>query len=231
MADLKKIFILGDSSLVEEYAALCAEKGFEVQTITAGNFVFDFVLELTNLSIDSKKSNLIHLENIIPVTTPILSSSVTVTLAGQVPWLKNPERLIGIGAFPTLLQGSLIEFVAGPLTDTSTRNAGEEFATSLDKSAVFVHDSIGLVMPRIISMLVNEACFAMVEGVAAGDDIDTAMKLGTNYPHGPVEWGERIGARNILAVMESLHGNAGDERYRAAPLLRKAAISNRFASE
>lgn len=231
MSNRKNICILGDPSLVEEYTALCTEKGFEVQHINASNLAVDVVLELTNLSVDTKKDNVVHLDTIIPPAIPILSSSVTVTIAEQATWMKTPERLIGIGAFPTFLKGSLIEFTASNFTDSSTRSAAEQFATAIGKEAIFVHDSIGLVMPRILSMLVNEACFAMMEGVATGTDIDTAMKLGTNYPLGPLEWGERIGAKNILAVMESLHKQAGEERYRIAPLLQKAALRNSFAGE
>lgn len=230
MSDRNRICILGDSPLVEEYAALCSEKKFDVQSVSVGNLSVDVVVELTNFSVETKKSNLILLETITPPATPIFSSSVTITIAEQVTWMKHPERLIGIGAFPTLLQGSVMEFVAGNFTDSSTRSSAKFFAIALGKEAIFVRDSVGLVMPRILSMLVNEACFAMAEGVAAGTDIDTAMKLGTNYPHGPVEWGERTGAKHILAVMESLHKQDG-ERYRPAPLLQKAAIRNRFVVE
>ncbi len=231
MSDRNKICILGDASLVDEYAALCAEMGFDVLAFDDGNLAVDVALELTNLSIDTKKNSLIQLDRILPTTTPILSSSVTVSIAEQASWLEKPERLIGIGAFPTMLQGSLIEFAASNFTDSSTRSSAEQFAAALGKEVVFVHDSIGLVMPRILSMLINEACFALAEGVAAGEDIDTAMKLGTNYPYGPIEWGERIGAKQILAVMESLHRQGGDERYKPAPLLQKAAIRNSFVRE
>lgn len=228
MSNRKNICILGDPSLVGEYTALCTEKGFEVQPFDESNRVVDLVLELTNLSIDTKKNNLTTLDERIPPSIPILSSSVTFTVAEQSTWMKHPERLIGIGAFPTMLQGSVMECVAGNRTDSSTRSSAELFATALGKEAIFVQDSVGHVMPRILSTLVNEACFAMAEGVAAGTDIDTAMKLGTNYPQGPLEWGERVGAKHILAVMESLHKQGG-ERYRPAPLLQKAALRNSFA--
>jgi 3-hydroxybutyryl-CoA dehydrogenase len=75
-------------------------------------------------------------------------------------------------------------------------------------------------------MIMNEACYAMMEHVAEGKDIDTAMRLGTNYPKGPVEWAGRIGWPQILAVLESLHDFLGEDRYRAAPLLRRLALKH-----
>jgi 3-hydroxybutyryl-CoA dehydrogenase len=88
-----------------------------------------------------------------------------------------------------------------------------------------VQDSVGLVMPRILCALANEACFAIMEGVAEANDIDTAMKLGTNYPSGPVVWAGRIGWSQVLAVLKGLHGYFGEDRYRPAPLLQRMAAS------
>jgi 3-hydroxybutyryl-CoA dehydrogenase len=70
-------------------------------------------------------------------------------------------------------------------------------------------------------MIINEAAFALMEGVASAEDIDTAMKLGTNYPLGPLEWADRIGLDQVLAVLEGLQAEYGDDRYRPAPLLRQ----------
>ena len=84
-----------------------------------------------------------------------------------------------------------------------------------------------MVMPRILCSLVNEAFFAVMEGVASANDVDTAMKLGTNYPHGPVEWGNTIGLRNVVAILDALAADTGENRYRVAPLLRQMAGAGR----
>ena len=76
-----------------------------------------------------------------------------------------------------------------------------------------------MVMPRILCMIVNEASFALGERIARRTDIDTAMKLGTNYPLGPLEWGTKIGLDNVRAVLEGLHRDFAEERYRTAPVL------------
>jgi 3-hydroxybutyryl-CoA dehydrogenase len=239
----KRIWILGDSPLVEEYTSLCFEKEFDVKVrinaetiaqklpkgatnVDEADRNVELVLELTNISAETKERNLVQLDAILPSSVPILSSSVTVTITEQAASVKQPARLIGIGAFPTLLQGSLIEFALHHQTGAATRSAAENFAASVGKLPAFVEDSVGLIMPRILCMLVNEACFAVMEGVAEASDIDIAMKLGTNYPRGPVEWAKLIGAKHIQAVVAALHAHFGEDRYRIAPLLQKAAASN-----
>jgi 3-hydroxybutyryl-CoA dehydrogenase len=245
MSPAKTLCILGESPLVEEYASLCLNKGFKVYArLNAANNhaklpsgikrvpkptkATDIALELTNTSVDAKKKNLVELDRILPPKVPILSSCVTVTTAEQSGWIALPSRLVGLGALPSLLQGTLIELATSSGTEKPSVNAAKEFAKAIGKNSSFVRDSVGLVLPRILCMLANEACFAMMEGVAARRDIDTAMKLGTNYPFGPIEWAENIGLRQVHAVMAALHHEFGEDRYRVAPLLRQAALQDAF---
>ena len=80
---------------------------------------------------------------------------------------------------------------------------------------------MGMVLPRTLACLVNEACFAMLEGAAKREDLDTAMKLGTRYPRGPIEWGNMWGPAHVLSTLDALWAEHGDDRYRAAPILRR----------
>lgn len=241
----KKIWIFGDSPLVEEYAALCVGKGCETRVrineegsaetlpaqalpIDESESQVDLVLELTNLSTAIKQENLKHLDALLASHVPIVSSAVTITVAEQATWIAHTSRLIGIGALPSLTRGSLIEYARGSATDEATQSAAREFAEGSGKSAVFVADSPGMVLPRILCALANEACFAVMEGVADGGDIDTAMKLGTNYPRGPVEWARAITPQQVHAVMKAMHSYFGEERYRPAPLLQRAAMAKAF---
>ena len=243
MAKVHHTFITGETSLVEEYCLLCAGKRMpvtvrllpgnksrlpkEVSRSSAVPKSTTLALELTNTSPDVKKKNLALLDRSLPSSIPIISSSVTITVAEQTGWVKHPERLIGIGALPSLLEGSLIEFAASSLTNEQTKTIAYSFASSLGKEAATVRDSVGLVMPRILCMLTNEAYFAMMEGVANGSDIDTAMKLGTNYPLGPVERGQRIGLVHVHAVLSALWKQFGEDRYRIAPMLQQAVFMSR----
>jgi 3-hydroxybutyryl-CoA dehydrogenase len=242
----RRICILGESPLLEEYATLCVNQGFAVQVrynsqketppsriegvrrVTRLPKAIDIVLELTNLSLKAKKKNLIEIDNTLPDRTPILSSSVTVTAAQQARWLTHGERLTGIGALPSLLENGLLEIAPSPNTDEATVSASVEFARALGKEFALVKDTAGLVLPRILCMLVNEACFALMDGVAPPYNIDEAMKLGANYPFGPFTWAEQIGLRQVHAVIAALYKNFKEERYKPAPLLAQAAVANTF---
>ena len=132
---------------------------------------------------------------------------------------------VGFLALPDLEAASLVELTRGEATSAGTAEAAETFFRTLGKHVEWVGDAPGLVLGRIVSQLVNEAHFALGAGVADAEDIDTAMRLGFNYPRGPFEWCEAIGAARVLAILDALHTELGEERYRAAPALRRAAAS------
>ena len=240
MTGVRNVHIVGESPLLQEYASRCVEHKIAVtvrpnpqergslpsgvRRSAAIPKATGVAIELTNLSIDVKRKNLIGLDRALAADILILSSCVTVTVAEQSSWLANPRRLVGIGALPSFLDGSLIEMVVTRAASKDIVEKAKGFAELLDKEAVFVQDSVGLVMPRIVCMLANEAYFAMADGVAMADDIDTAMKLGTNYPGGPVEWSEKIGIKQVHAVLSAMHAHFGEERYRVAPALRLAVF-------
>jgi 3-hydroxybutyryl-CoA dehydrogenase len=231
----KSVFIAGESPLVEEYASACIAAGMEVavrfnpgsggklpagavRRARAGKKELA-VLELTNTSRDIKRKNLAELDRALPRETPILSASAATTVAEQSAWVRRPERLIGIAALPSLLHGTLVEIAPSPLAGRQIIDASRGFFRDLGKETSIVQDSPGMVLPRILCMLVNEASFALGERIARRVDIDTAMKLGTHYPHGPLEWGMKIGFEQVRAVLEGLRREFGEERYRTAPLL------------
>ena len=243
MSPLRRVAILGESPLVEEYAALCHNKGFEVairlnpeyahvklpkgfRKIMKPARATEIALELTNVSLETKKANLIALDKALSPKSLILSTSVTVSAAEQSSWISRPGRLIGFGALPSLLANELVEIAPSFTTDPEALKGAQDFGKALGKTVAVVRDCVGLVLPRILCMLANEASFALMENVASGKDIDTAMTLGTNYPWGPVQWTERIGVRQVHAVMTALHRHFGEDRYRVAPLLRLAALRN-----
>jgi 3-hydroxybutyryl-CoA dehydrogenase len=101
----------------------------------------------------------------------------------------------------------------------------ERFFAALGLVTEWVEDAPGLVLGRIVCQLVNEAAFAVGEGVGSPEDVDAGLTLGLNHPHGPVEWGRVAGLEHVLAVIDGLWEERREERYRAAPALRRAVAT------
>ncbi len=221
----KKLLLLGEQPLVDEMLNVCHQHGYEcITTKKKHSAQFLAAFELSNINIAEKKNNLEKIEKNIPPSCFIFSSSVTVTTATQATWLKHPERLFGISALPTLLSNSLIELTLPFQTPSSSAQKAKSILRSIGKEISIVQDRIGMVTPRILCMIINEAFFALMEDIASPKDIDLAMKLGTNYPMGPIEWAKTITFKQVCSVLDALHSNLGEERYRIAPLLRQLAI-------
>jgi 3-hydroxybutyryl-CoA dehydrogenase len=150
---------------------------------------------------------------------PILCQCADVMTEEAATWLRHPERLTGFdGLF--LANGEIATLAASPNLKPESRALINSFFNDLGLSSIWIKDSPGLILPRIVSGLVNEAAFAAGEGVAEPEMIDAAMRLGTNYPQGPIEWGQKIGYKRIIGVLEHLQAGYGEERYRVAPSLR-----------
>ena len=129
-------------------------------------------------------------------------------------WLKNPERLVGFATFFPLKDRKLIELAGGLRTSEIIARAGRELFKALGKETVRVKDTAGLTFPRILSLIINEAARSLEEGVASAEEIDVAMRLGVNYPQGPLRWADQIGLDDVLAVLEGL---AARDRRRPLP--------------
>lgn len=179
------------------------------------------VIETSNLELAEKKARLQDLERYIAGDTLILSSVLGVTATQAASWLSQPSRLVGFAAFANLAQTELIELCAALQTDVGYAKQAEAFITAIGKETEWVEDEVGLVFPRILSMIVNEAAFALMEKISSAEEIDTAMRKGTNYPSGPLAWADELGLDDIYAVLSGLHRDLGEDRYRPAPILRK----------
>ena len=131
------------------------------------------------------------------------------------------ERTVGYVALPTLAEARLVELTRTGATADDAADAVESYFRGLGKHTVWVGDTPGLVLGRIVAQLVNEACCAVSERVGTPDDVDTAMRLGYNHPRGPFEWAEAIGPARVLSILDALGRELGDDRYRAAPFLRR----------
>jgi len=115
----------------------------------------------------------------------------------------------------------LVEIIRGLATSDATCALTEDLSRRLGKTPVAVSDFPGFVSNRVLMPMINEACFALMEGVATKESIDAVMKLGMNHPMGPLQLADLIGLDTCLSIMEVLHEGFGDSKYRPCPLLRK----------
>jgi 3-hydroxybutyryl-CoA dehydrogenase len=151
----------------------------------------------------------------------VLTSALAASATQAAAWIQSPERVTGFGLIPPLKGGDTVE-VSYPFQASEKKSKRVlDFWRSINFQPVIVADSAGLVRPRIVCCLINEAITALMEGVATPENIDLAMKKGTNYPFGLLEWADIIGLDTVLGVIEGLFFEWGDDRYRPAPMLRR----------
>lgn len=141
---------------------------------------------------------------------------------------KGPERVVGIHFFNPVPRMQLVELVRTPLTSQECLERSKELVQALGKTPVVVDEAPGFVVNRLLLPMINEAIFLLGEGVASSEDIDTAMRLGANHPMGPLALADLIGLDICLAIMETLHAELGEDKYRPAPLLRKMVRAGRL---
>lgn len=151
---------------------------------------------------------------------PILAQCADITAGELARHMAHPERLVG---FDGLFTDGALTLVATPALGAAAREAAEALAATLGRVAVWVADTPALVVPRVVAQLANEAAFALGEGVAGREAIDTAMRLGTNHPIGPLARAEELGYGRVVAILDHLWAETREERYRVAPALRRAA--------
>jgi 3-hydroxybutyryl-CoA dehydrogenase len=135
---------------------------------------------------------------------------------------------VGFHALPPFEECGLVELTRGPDSSEAASAASERFFGSLGRHIEWVGDAPGLVLGRIVCQVINEAAFALGEGVGSAADIDAGMTHGLNYPRGILAWADRIGLDHVVAVLEGLHLETGDDRYRIAPELRRLTLSGRL---
>jgi 3-hydroxybutyryl-CoA dehydrogenase len=159
---------------------------------------------------------------IIATNTSSLSVTQLANAAGC------PHRFVGIHFFNPVPAMALVEIVKGLLTAEETVAAARAFVESLGKTPVMVNDSPGFVVNRILFPMINEAIYALMEGVSSAEDIDAAMKAGANHPLGPLALADLVGLDTTLAILEVLQRDLGDPKYRPCPLLRRYVAAGRL---
>jgi 3-hydroxybutyryl-CoA dehydrogenase len=175
-----------------------------------------------------KKELFRRLDTLLPAHAILASNTSSISITALAAATRRPERFIGMHFMnpPPVMQ--LIEIVRGLQTSDETYAAVTALAKRFGKTTVTSKDSPGFIVNRILIPLLNEACFALQEGLASPEDIDTAVKLGLNHPMGPLTLADFIGLDTCLYIAEVLHRELGDDKYRPAPLLRQYVAAGWF---
>ncbi|MHA6248659.1 3-hydroxyacyl-CoA dehydrogenase family protein [Pontibacter sp. CAU 1760] len=149
----------------------------------------------------------------------VFCHAVTIQLAALVKeaGLQDPCTLIGFNGLPTLFNRPVLEV---SLLDQEHELQLKEVCDALGTAYLLVADRVGMVTPRMVCMIINEACYTLQEQTASVADIDAGMKLGTNYPKGPFEWANQIGVDKVYEVLQAVYEDTRDERYKICPLLK-----------
>jgi 3-hydroxybutyryl-CoA dehydrogenase len=206
------IFAAGQPALVEDLYELCNKTGHIHNPDRPADAIFDF--HLTELG--AKRQ---FVESV--AAGLIFTAAVPCSATEAAGWAINPSRVIGISP----IMNGAVEIAPALQTDPEVLSRGEAVLRSLGLEVVRVADGPGLVRLRILSCILNESISALADGVASQHDIDTAMKLGANYPIGPLNWTDNLTPDVVLAVMRALQYEYGEDRYRPSPLLVRKVIA------
>jgi 3-hydroxybutyryl-CoA dehydrogenase len=218
--------LIGGGSWAPDIAELCSGAGLtiadELPHDTTSDVQAAFVVAGRG---ESAFDQVMILDRQLPADIPIFAQCADVTACDLAAQLHNPERLIG---FDGLFTGGAITLAATPVLSDAARASADALVRRMGRLPIWIADAPALIVPRFVAMLANEAAFAVGEGVADAATIDTAMRLGANHPAGPLARAATLGYDKIVTLLDHLHTEYGEERYRVAPLLRRAARVGRM---
>jgi 3-hydroxybutyryl-CoA dehydrogenase len=181
----------------------------------------DLIIEAATEEMESKKALFAELDKLCKPGTIIATNTSSLSITEIASATGRPDRIIGMHFFNPVPMMKLIEIIKGLATSEETKKTIVELAVKIGKTPVEVDEAPGFVVNRILIPMINEAAGILADGVASAADIDEAMKLGANHPMGPLALGDLIGLDVCLAIMEVLHSEFGDDKYRPHVLLRK----------
>ncbi|HYA14465.1 MAG TPA: 3-hydroxyacyl-CoA dehydrogenase NAD-binding domain-containing protein [Syntrophales bacterium] len=187
----------------------------------------DIVVEVVIEVMDVKKQVYRELEEIVPAHCLFFTNTSGLSITEMASITKQPDRFIGTHFFNPVPVMRLLEIIRGYETSDETLEIAKEWGRKIGKEVIVVKEAPAFAVNRILCIMLNEAFYALDEGVASAEDIDKGMMLGCNHPIGPLALSDLVGNDTLLHVMEGMHRELGD-KYRPAPLLVKLVRAGRF---
>lgn len=177
-------------------------------------------IEAATEKLEVKQKIFEQLDSILPADSIIASNTSSISITKLAAFTRRPDKFMGVHFMNPVPIMKLVELISGTLTSAETVQKMEALVESLGKIKIHSQDYAGFIVNRILMPMINEACYALYEGIGTKEDIDTGMKLGTNHPMGPLELADFIGLDTCLSILEVLHEGLGDPKYRACPILK-----------
>jgi len=181
----------------------------------------DLVIEAAVENLDIKKSIFAELDRICKPETILASNNSSISITAIAAATNRPDRFIGMHFFNPATVMKLVEVIRGATTSEETFKTIYDLSAEIGKDPVEVSEAPGFVVNKILIPMINEACDLVYTGVATAEDVDKAMQLGANHPMGPLHLGDLVGLDVCLAIMETIHKETGDPKYRPSLLMRK----------
>jgi len=202
----------------EKEAVLDRIKGTTKYSDLAG---CDLVIEAATENQELKLTILRQIDQIVGPDTIVATNTSSISITKLASVISNPQRFIGTHFFNPVPVMGLIELISGLETTAATFDAMAEFAKALGKTPIKAKNRPGFIVNRVLCPMINEAVFALQEGLGTPEDIDAGMMLGCNHPIGPLALADLIGLDTLLSVMDVFYKGFNDSKYRPAPLLQE----------
>ncbi len=217
--DDERIVVTGFGELADELAVAYADRCAHLMRIENDDLVDEYRSELLEATVvidagdgsSDRGAFLRALDAVLPPACVILADAYVTDLGVAAARMRHPERLVGFGVLGRLERQRAVEIVGGEWASDDTVSVAQEAFECLGRRTVIVRDLPGLFLGRLVGSIVNEAMIAVSEGVADPLEIDLAMRLGTNYPLGPIAWGREIGGARLTRILNRLAAAEGKE--------------------
>ncbi|MEO1050344.1 MAG: 3-hydroxyacyl-CoA dehydrogenase family protein [Bacteroidota bacterium] len=212
-----KILVLGEEEYMQEFDAKFGRENECTYANHDSDFDFQDFDVVFDLSIDESPENIERYAGDESLT--VFCNTAKISLA-EIGFLTDEIacELFGFNGLPTFIDREVMEV---SLYRDESSDRLKEICEVLGTDHLIVDDRVGMVTPRVLCMIINEAFYTVQEGTSTKEEIDLGMKLGTNYPHGPFEWCEKIGVKHVYEILEAIYEDTKDERYKICSLLKK----------